>query len=95
MDNIPRVLPKGLGCYVDAATWPQPPIFKFLMRTGDVEPLEMARTFNNGIGLILVIAPDMVQPTLEILKPGDAHVYKIGEVTDKPGVEMRSLDTWI
>ncbi|KAF8349707.1 aminoimidazole ribonucleotide synthetase [Amanita rubescens] len=95
LDNIPRVLPKGLGCYVDAATWPQPPVFKFLMRAGDVEPLEMARTFNNGIGLILIVAPDMVQPTLEILKSGDAHVYKIGEVTDKPGVEMRSLDTWI
>ena len=95
LDNIPRVLPQGLGCYVDAATWPLPPVFKFLMQIGDVEPLEMARTFNNGIGLILIVAPDMVEPTIKILKPGDAHVYKIGEVTDKPGVEMRSLDTWI
>ena len=95
LDNIPRVLPKGLGCYVDAATWPYPDVFKFLMQIGDVEPLEMARTFNNGIGLILIVAPDMVEPTMEILKPGDAHVYKIGEVTDKPGVEMKSLDTWI
>lgn len=95
LDNVPRALPKGLGCYIDAATWPRLPVFEFLMKKGHVERLEMARTFNNGIGLVLIVASEAVEPVIDILKPGDAHVYKIGEVTGKPGVEMRNLDTWI
>ncbi|GAW07048.1 aminoimidazole ribonucleotide synthetase [Lentinula edodes] len=50
VENIPRVLPKELGCSIDASSWELPPVFQFLMKQGGVEPLEMARTFNNGIG---------------------------------------------
>lgn len=94
IDNIPRVLPQNLGCYIDASTWTLPPVFKFLMRNGNVEPLEMARTFNNGIGLVLIVAPDTVETTLTALRTSQAGVYRIGEVVDKPGVEMRNLNTW-
>ncbi|KAF5368642.1 hypothetical protein D9758_002308 [Tetrapyrgos nigripes] len=64
IENIPRVLPKAqngdgssqrVGCFVDASTWEFPPVFQFLMQNGDVEPLEMARTFNNGIGMVLIV----------------------------------------
>ena len=95
LENVGRVLPKGRGCYIDASTWPLPPVFKFLMQKGNVEPQEMARTFNNGIGMILIVAPETLEPMLEILKQGDARVYRIGEVTNKPGVDVRNLDTWV
>lgn len=94
IDNIPRTLPPNLGCYVDASTWTLPPVFKFLMRNGGVEPLEMARTFNNGIGLVLIVAPDKVEATLAALRGSQAEVYSIGEVVAEAGVEMRNLHTW-
>ncbi|THH18548.1 hypothetical protein EW146_g2450 [Bondarzewia mesenterica] len=78
VENIPRVLPKGLGCYVDA-----------------IAPLEMARTFNNGIGMVLVVAPSEVDAVIKSLADvGEPKVYKIGQITDKAGVEMRNLDGW-
>ncbi|PFH54848.1 hypothetical protein AMATHDRAFT_72604 [Amanita thiersii Skay4041] len=95
LENIPRVLPKGLGCYIDAATWSLPPVFRFLMEHGHVEPLEMARTFNNGIGMVLIVPPTEVEVILELLRQGEAHVYTIGQITSKPGVEMKNLNTWV
>ncbi|KAI0788690.1 aminoimidazole ribonucleotide synthetase [Abortiporus biennis] len=94
IENIPRVLPKGLGCFVDASTWELPPVFKFLMKHGNVEPLEMARTFNNGIGMVLVVDPTKAEQTIEALNGAYGPVYKIGEVTNQNGVEMRNLETW-
>lgn len=94
IENIPRVLPKGLGCFIDASTWKLPPVFPFLMKHGGIEPLEMARTFNNGLGLILVVAKDKVEEATQALAIG-GPVYTIGEVTSTSGVEMRNLDAWI
>ncbi|RPD64812.1 aminoimidazole ribonucleotide synthetase [Lentinus tigrinus ALCF2SS1-6] len=95
VENIPRVLPKGLGCFIDASTWELPPVFRFLMQHGSVAPLEMARTFNNGLGMVLVVAPDAVDRAVDALqRAGEKNVYKIGEVTAQPGVEMRNLSAW-
>ncbi|KAH7930515.1 phosphoribosylamine--glycine ligase [Leucogyrophana mollusca] len=95
IENIPRVLPKGLGCYVDVSTWQLPPVFAFLMKHGGVEPLEMARTFNNGIGLVVIVDQDHLDQALGVLRQTpEASVYRIGEVTAKSGVEMRNLQCW-
>lgn len=95
IENIPRVLPSGLGCYVDAATWNLPPVFRWLLKVGNVEPLEMARTFNNGIGLVLIVdAPSVDQVVRTLKSAGSTAVYHIGEVTAKPGVEMRNVSAW-
>ena len=95
VENIPRVLPKGLGCFIDASTWELPPVFRFLMQHGGVAPLEMARTFNNGLGMVLVVAPDAVDRAIDALhRAGEKNMYKIGEVTGQPGVEMRNLSAW-
>lgn len=96
IENIPRVLPKGMGVWVDASTWQLPPVFRFLMQHGGIEPSEMARTFNNGIGLVIIVGREDVERTMEVLKgsPGGAAVYRIGEVTDGNGVEMRNLEHW-
>ncbi|PPQ64516.1 hypothetical protein CVT26_002055 [Gymnopilus dilepis] len=94
VENIPRVLPKHLGCYVDASTWELPPVFRFLLKTGNVDPLEMARTFNNGIGMVLIVDPAHVDEVVQALSTGPKAVYRIGEVTDRPGVEMRNVMRW-
>ncbi|KAG6866066.1 hypothetical protein C0991_009163 [Blastosporella zonata] len=93
-ENIPRVLPKNLGCFVDASTWTLPPVFKFLAQHGNIAPLEMARTFNNGIGMVIIVSPDKVDAAIAALEKGDGTVHKIGEVTANPGVEMRNLQAW-
>lgn len=94
-ENIPRVLPKGLGCYVDASTWTRPPVFKFLMEHGNVSPLEMARTFNNGIGMVIVVSPGKLEDAINAIKAtGEREVHIIGQVSDTAGVDMRGLHTW-
>ena len=96
LENVPRVLPKGMGCFIDASSWELPPVFRFLMRHGGVEPREMARTFNNGLGMVLVVAPDAASRTIEALKSaGEKDVFRIGEVTAQSGVEMRNLGVWV
>lgn len=94
IENIPRVLPKDLGCFVDASTWQLPPVFQFIRKQG-VESLEMARTFNCGIGLVVVVDPKNVDSVTEMLRSaGQAEVHRIGEVTSRVGVEMRNLHMW-
>jgi len=96
IENIPRVLPTNLGCYVDTAAWDLPSVFRWILKTGNVEPLEMARTFNNGVGLVLVVEAARVDEVLQTLKStGAASIYRIGEVTETPGVEMRNILTWV
>ncbi|KAI1789761.1 aminoimidazole ribonucleotide synthetase [Ganoderma leucocontextum] len=95
VENIPRVLPRGTGCFIDASTWELPPVFRFLMQHGRVEPLEMARTFNNGIGIVLVVAPEAAPRAIEALhNTGERNVFRLGEVTAQAGVEMRNLGAW-
>ncbi|KAL4069778.1 phosphoribosylglycinamide synthetase [Scleroderma yunnanense] len=95
IENIPRVLPKGLGCYIDVSKWTLPPVFRFLMKHGGVDPLEMARTFNNGIGLVVIVGKDCKEQAFQSLQQhGDAPVYEIGEVTETGHVDMRSLGHW-
>ncbi|KAJ8083771.1 Bifunctional purine biosynthetic protein ADE5,7 [Marasmius tenuissimus] len=94
-ENIPRVLPKGLGCFVDAEKWELPPVFKFLKKHGRVEALEMARTFNNGIGMVAIVSQENASAAVKSLQEtGGASVYEIGQVTAKEGVEMRNLHVW-
>jgi phosphoribosylformylglycinamidine cyclo-ligase len=86
-ENIIRVVPEGLGLDVDASAWPLPPVFEWLQREGAVADVEMWRTFNCGIGFVLVVAADAVTaiaPALDRL--GLAH-WRIGEVVARTGAE--------
>lgn len=80
-DNIPRVLPAGCGVEVDTTTWPQLPIFALLQEWGQVAWPEMYRTFNMGIGMILVIPPGEVAAVQQYLAEQGEAVYVIGKVT--------------
>jgi phosphoribosylformylglycinamidine cyclo-ligase len=80
-DNIPRVLPKGLGVTVDLSKVPVLPVFKWLAQAGNVAQEEMLRTFNCGVGMILVGAPkDAAAITAVLLREGET-VVQLGEVT--------------
>jgi phosphoribosylformylglycinamidine cyclo-ligase len=79
-DNIPRVLPKGLGVGIDLARVPVLPVFKWLAEQGGIAELELLRTFNCGIGMIAIIEPDAVEQVTEVLTSSGESVALLGEV---------------
>ncbi|KAG0228388.1 Bifunctional purine biosynthetic protein ade1 [Actinomortierella wolfii] len=83
IDNIPRVLPAHLGVEVDAAAWPFPDVFKWIMATGNVPHREMARTFNCGIGMVLVVSPEHVDEVTRLCQEQNEVVYQIGRLLSK------------
>ena len=95
-ENIPRVLPAAVGAEIDAGAWPLPPVFEWIMRTGDVAALEMSRTFNCGIGMVVVVAPEHAEALRRDLAAfeGGAAVHTIGRLVDGRGVTMRGLEAW-
>lgn len=56
-DNLARILPEGVRVFIDRDSWPVPPVFSWIERLGDIEKSEMARVFNMGVGLVLVVSP--------------------------------------
>lgn len=83
-DNIPRVLPEGTRAVVDADKWPLLPIFPFLKKQGGVEAHEMYRTFNCGIGMILIASAEEAEKAKAILKEAGEAVYEIGRIEEGP-----------
>lgn len=80
VENIPRVIPKGLVVRLDASQWTAPPVFNWLRLTGNIADREMARTFNCGIGLVVVTAPAHAEEATRILTEAGETVFRIGEV---------------
>ncbi len=80
-DNIPRILPENCSAVVQADAWPRLPIFDLLQEWGQVEEKEMYRTFNMGIGMIIVAAPEEADAMMADLQERGEAVYKIGEIT--------------
>ncbi|MDF2633588.1 MAG: phosphoribosylformylglycinamidine cyclo-ligase [Pelosinus sp.] len=80
-ENIPRVLPDGCGVEVDTQSWPKPPVFALLQQWGNVAWSEMYRTFNMGLGMILVVPPSEVQKVQDDLTARGEASYVIGQVT--------------
>ncbi|MBO9582142.1 MAG: phosphoribosylformylglycinamidine cyclo-ligase [Sphingobium sp.] len=80
LENIPRVLPAGLHACIDANLWMQPRLMAFLQAQGNIEPGEMAKTFNCGIGMAIVVAPDDVLSVTDALSEAGEAVSRIGEI---------------
>ena len=80
IETIPRVLPDGLGVTLDAASWPLPPVFSWLMKTGGLSPLEMARTFNVGLGMIAAVPAERAEDAIRILTEAGETVFTVGTV---------------
>ena len=80
LENIPRILPVGLHARLDADSWPQPRLAAFLQAQGNIEPEEMARTFNCGIGMAVIVSPDDVKDVRQKLEQAGETVFEIGRV---------------
>lgn len=92
-ENLPRVLPEGLAADIDLGAMTVPPVFSWLARTGGVEPQEMLRTFNCGVGMVLVTAPDEAERLTRALESAGETVVRLGQLSvrenGKPGVNYR------
>ncbi len=82
LENIPRVLPKGAHAVIDADAWKQPRLMKFLQKQGNIDPAEMARTFNCGVGMVLAVEPGMVKDVKSELAERGERAFKIGEIVE-------------
>ncbi len=89
LENIPRVLPPGLGARLERNSWRRPPVFDWLEQSGIAER-ELLRTFNCGLGMIVVVAPDDVDQTLANLEQSGEQAWRVGEVTtdEEQGVRL-------
>ena len=81
-ENLPRVLPIGLDAKVDLTTWPCMEVFSWLQQNGNIEPVEMLKTFNCGIGMVVCVAKNDAQVALEQLKKSGETVYQMGEIVE-------------
>jgi len=79
-DNLPRTIPGNLGAEIDLAAWEIPPLFTFLQRTGNVADLEMMRTFNMGMGYLVVVAEQEAEKALDALRQTVEEPVIIGRV---------------
>ncbi|HEX8449360.1 MAG TPA: phosphoribosylformylglycinamidine cyclo-ligase, partial [Allosphingosinicella sp.] len=84
LENIPRVLGAGLHARVDAGAWPQPRLMAFLQAQGNIEPEEMARTFNCGVGMALIVSKDDASSVTRDLEDQGESVFPIGVVEEGP-----------
>ena len=96
LENIPRVLPDGLHAEIDADNWLQPRLMAFLHAQGNIEPGEMARTFNCGIGMVAIVAEDEAETVGEALSRAGETVHRIGRVQrgEKGCTITGSVETW-
>ncbi|TVS01945.1 MAG: phosphoribosylformylglycinamidine cyclo-ligase [Rhodobacteraceae bacterium] len=85
-ENLPRVLPEGLGAEIDLDAWTLPPIFDWLMREGGLDAPEMLKTFNSGIGMVLVVSPEAADALTAHLEQVGETVHALGRVCAGAGI---------
>ena len=96
LENVPRVLPAGLHARIDADAWEQPRLMAFLQAQGQIEPGEMARTFNCGVGMVLAVAPDEAEALATDLTAAGEAVFTIGTIVagTRGCTVTGSAETW-
>lgn len=85
-ENLPRVLPEDMGATIDLSSWELPAVFRWLAETANMEEKELLKTFNSGIGMIVVVAADRADDIAALLTAEGEAVTRIGTVTDQTGV---------
>lgn len=88
IENIPRMLPSGLGAEIQLGTWPILPIFKTLKKYGEITQEEMFNTFNMGIGFVIAVDSSIVDAALDFFNTQGEQAYQIGKITKQPGVQF-------
>lgn len=79
-DNIPRVLPEGISARIEKGTWPVPRILRTIQQRGRIEEFEMFRTFNMGVGMVVILSPRSVDSALDLLASLGQKAWSIGEL---------------
>jgi phosphoribosylformylglycinamidine cyclo-ligase len=87
--NLPRVLPKNVHAVIELGSWPVLPIFRYLAQLGKIETEELLRTFNLGVGMILVVPPKNVKKVEVELKRRREHFFSIGRIESSPAGKSR------
>ncbi|MCP5037444.1 MAG: phosphoribosylformylglycinamidine cyclo-ligase [Rhodobacteraceae bacterium] len=88
-ENLPRVLPAGLGCQVDLDTWELAPVFRWLAKTGGMAEAELLKTFNGGQGMVLFVSGDKVSEVETVLQSAGETVTRLGHVIKGEGVTYK------
>jgi phosphoribosylformylglycinamidine cyclo-ligase len=89
--NVPRILPERVVAEIQASAWPLPPLFRWLRETGNVAALEMYRTFNCGIGFVIVVDPTDADAAVQTLSELGEKVFRIGQIRARQGDEPLTL----
>ena len=82
-ENLPRILPRQCKAVIDTSSWTPPPIFQYLHKAGKIPTREMIRTFNNGLGLVIVVSEEETSEVLLRLKAMGETAYHIGSVESR------------
>ena len=90
-ENLPRVLPEGLGASIDLQSWALPPVFRWLRTQGGISEAEMLKTFNCGIGMILSVSADRADALTALLEAEGETVSRLGTVTKGQGVSYTGV----
>ncbi len=85
-ENLPRILPKGLGAEVDLDAWSLPPVFAWLVSEAALDQGEALKTYNCGVGMIAVAATDQAQAVMSALTAAGEHAFILGAVSDQAGL---------
>lgn len=95
-DNIPRMLPKTLAAEVDVAAWSVPPVLKWLKEAGNVESREFARTWNTGLGMVIVVSKENAAEAQRVLEEAGERVSVIGKLFKRgeDEVVLTNLEAW-
>jgi len=83
LENIPRVLPEGLAAHLQAGSWPQTELFAWLQKTAGIDDIEMNRTFNNGIGMVVVVSAAQADAVAATLRAQGESVHTIGTIAER------------
>lgn len=86
IENIPRVLPESVNVEIDYGTWPILPIFDLLQSKGGITNNDMFRTFNMGVGMVIVVSADQAEEALKVAAELGEEAYRIGQVTEGTGI---------
>ena len=87
-ENLPRIMPQGLGIAIDPSSWNPDPIFPLIQKRGGVADAEMRRTFNMGVGFTMVVAPARADALVDALNASGERAFVMGEVTNRDGVSF-------
>ena len=88
VENVPRLLPAGLGAAINLESWVLPPVFRWLLEVGEIAEAELLKTFNAGIGMVLAVASDSEDAVAASLESAGERVFHIGVVESGQGVRF-------